>query len=78
MNNSEIIPFSLGTPDRGFRNQVLGAFKALSELTGLQYDADKLFLLPKGVKDHTTLTEAYFYSKYSSYEAFRKEHICYG
>lgn len=73
MNNSEIIPFSLGTPDRGFRNQVLGAFKALSELTGLQYDAGKLFLLPKGVSDYAALTEACFYSKYPSYEAFRKD-----
>ncbi len=73
MQNSEIIPFSLATPDRGFRNQILGAFKALSDLTGVQYDVENLFLLPNGAENYASLNEACFYSQYPSYADFRKD-----
>ena len=60
MEVSDIIPFALGERNRGFLNQILGAFKALSELTGQSYEVNKLFVLPEGVSDVNDLKEAIF------------------
>ncbi len=70
MEVSDIIPFALGERNRGFLNQILGAFKALSELTGQSYEVNKLFVLPEGVSDVNDLKEAIFYSQYNDYTSF--------
>lgn len=73
MEVSEIIPFALGERNKGSLNQILGAFKALSELTGQSYDTDKLFLLPKNVSEVNDLKEAVFYTQFSDYNSFRNK-----
>lgn len=73
MEISEIIPFAMGERNKGSLNQILGAFKALSELTGQFYDTSKLFLLPPNVFDVNNLKEAIFYSQDSDYMSFRNK-----
>ena len=34
----DLTAFAMGTPDRGFLNQILGALRAISELTGVPED----------------------------------------
>ena len=36
---ADLTAFAMGTPDRGFLNQILGALRAISELTGVPEDA---------------------------------------
>lgn len=71
MKISELIPFTLGERNVGYRNQILGAFKALSELTGRQYEVGQLFMLPKNVAKYEDMNEAVIYSQYADYDDFR-------
>ena len=75
MEISEIIPFAMGERNKGSLNQILGAFKALSELTGQFYDTSKLFLLPPNVSDVNNLKEAIFHSQDSDY-MFYSQSFC--
>ncbi len=73
MESGEIIPFALGERNKGCLNQILGAFKALAELTGGVYELDRLFMLPKNVSNVEDMKEAVFYSQFESYDAFRNK-----
>lgn len=73
MIDTEIAAFALATPNIGYQNQVLGAFKAISDLTGQKYDFDSMFLLPKNIKNPSEIRETVVCSKFPSYETFRKE-----
>ncbi|MBQ8661084.1 MAG: hypothetical protein IJ482_02005, partial [Alphaproteobacteria bacterium] len=73
MESREIVPFALGERNKGDLNQILGAFKALADLTGQQYDSDRLFMLPENVSNVGDMKDAFFYSQFESYEAFRRK-----
>lgn len=73
MESREIVPFALGERNKGYLNQILGAFKALADLTGQQYDSDRLFMLPENVSNVGDMKDAFFYSQFESYEAFRRK-----
>ena len=70
---ADLTAFAMGTPDRGFLNQILGALRAISELTGLPEGAGHCFLLPEGVEDVSQLKESIFYSQFKNYPEFRKQ-----
>lgn len=70
---ANITAFALGTPDRGFLNQLLGALNALADLCGLPFDSKTSFLLPDGVNDVMQMREGIFYAQFKSYAEFRKK-----
>lgn len=70
-NSQEVRAFSLATPNLGDRNQILGAFHILSELTGATYDFEKAFLLPEGVSSCVDVKDFFAYSNYKRYADFR-------
>lgn len=72
MNYKKIAAFALATPNIGYQNQVLGAFRAISDLIGQTTDFDKMFLLPKNIKSPSEIRETIVYSKYKNYQTFRK------
>ena len=70
MDNENIIPFTIAPIDTGCRNQILGAFRAISELTGNQYDFEKLFVLPKDCENFASIKTPLNASQFSSYKEF--------
>lgn len=46
MTNNNIKAFAIAPIDAGSRNQILGAFIALNDLTGEQLDIDQMLALP--------------------------------
>ncbi len=70
MPDENIIPFAVAIPDVGFRNQIMGAFNALLNLTGNKENPERLFVLPKGcscifdVKESLKLTRLTVYSDF--------------
>jgi len=73
MNNSHLNAFALATPNTGELAQIFGAFKALSDISGITYDNNHLFLLPKGTDNISAVKDTIAYSKYASYEDFRRD-----
>ena len=73
MTNQTITAFALATPNGGETNQILGAFKAISELTGDIYDFENSFLLPEGTNNYKEIREKLKFSDFTSYTAFKKE-----
>lgn len=65
----EIIAFP--TPNLGFRNQLLGAVRAISELRGIKFENTKCFLLPPDVSDIEDFADALLPSKFKDYKTFR-------
>lgn len=72
MNNTDFNAFALATPHAGELAQIYGAFKALSDISGVTYD-NNAFLLPKGINDISDIKDTISYSKYASYEDFRRD-----
>ena len=70
MNDEELYPFAFAPVDVGCRNQILGAFHALSELTGNDPDFEELFVLPEGVGHYLEVKQSLKASACSSYKAF--------
>ena len=73
MNNTDFNAFALATPHAGELAQIYGAFKALSDISGISYNNEHLFLLPKGVEHISDIRDTIAYSKYASYEDFRQD-----
>lgn len=73
MTNQAITAFALATPNGGETNQILGAFKALSDLTGDIYNFENSFLLPENVNNYKEIREKLKFSDFSSYASFKKE-----
>ena len=47
---ADLTAFAMGTPDRGFLNQILGALRAISELTGCRKTPDIVFCFLRELK----------------------------
>ncbi len=70
MKNQTIIPFAFATIDNGYRNQILGAFRAILELTGEEYDIDNLFVLPKDCSHYNQVKPPLNATMFQSYKDF--------
>lgn len=73
MNNLEVSAFAFATPNMGEQNQLLGAFKAISDITGVPDNGENNFLLPPQAEKLSDVKETIAYSKYPSYKEFRKD-----
>ncbi len=73
MNNLEISAFALATPNMGEQNQILGAFKSISDITGMPNGEENNFLLPPQTEKLSDVKEIFAYSKYPSYKEFRQD-----
>ena len=73
MNNLEVSAFAFATPNMGEQNQLLGAFKAISDITGVPNNGENNFLLPPQAEKLSDVKETIAYSKYPSYKEFRKD-----
>jgi len=69
--NFNFAAFALPTPNLGYHNQILGAFRALSDLTGLDYN-DQAFVLPKGIMKATDLKTSFFENKNEKYDGLKQ------
>ena len=73
MEKTDFDVMAWGTANRGYLNQIYGAFKALEDLTGDTYDYDNAFLLPAGINNVRDLKENMNLSKFPNYPSFKKE-----
>lgn len=73
MSYTNITAFAVATPDAGCRNQILGAFRALSGLTGQTCDPEKMFVLPENVQSIYNLKESLQLTQINNYAEFRRE-----
>ncbi len=73
METTEITAFALGTPNIGYLNQILGAFRAISELLGTSQKKEEMFLLPKEINDVSDLKDTISFSKYADYDSFKAD-----
>lgn len=73
MEYKEIIPFSLTTADIGYRNQILGAFHALADLTGNKWNDEDLFILPENCQSIQDVKTVLCASNFESYMEFKKQ-----
>lgn len=71
MDYKKIVPFALAPADMGYRGHILGAFQALSEVTGNVYEEDKLFIIPDGSSNYQEVKMPLFASKYQTYSEFK-------
>jgi hypothetical protein len=73
MEYKEIIPFSLITADIGYRNQILGAFHAIADLTGNKWNDEDLFILPENCQSIQDVKTVLCASNFESYMEFKKQ-----
>ena len=73
MNYNKIYTFSLAVADIGFRNQILGAFRAISELTGTKQKIETSFVLPLGIEKYTDVKRPIHFAQYKNYNAFKND-----
>ena len=71
MNYKNIYAFSLATPDVGYRNQILGAINAISELTGNEQTPETAFVLPLDINHYTEIRQSISFAQYKNYAAFK-------
>ena len=67
-----MIPFALAPIDAGCRNQILGAFDAINNLTGNVKTPDELFVLPEGISDYMDIKTPLCYSQFNNYDKFKQ------
>ncbi len=72
MNYTDFNAFALATPNAGELAQISGLLKPLSDISGISYD-NNAFLLPLGVNSISDVKDTISYSKYASYEDFRRD-----
>ncbi len=70
MNETQMNILALPTPNLGYHNQILGGFRALSDLSGLPYNPEA-FLWPEGVENIGGFKNSFFQSKRENYEALK-------
>ena len=70
---SKITAFAWGTPAAGEVNQIKGAFGAIQELTGDEFDFESAFLLPPEIKSIGDFRKKILFSEYASYAEFKKD-----
>ena len=73
MEYNEIIPFALATADVGYRSQILGAFRALADITKNRLNDDELFVLPEGCISVEDVKTTLCASQFASYKEFKKQ-----
>ncbi len=72
MDSNRLAVFALPSLNLGYHNQILGAFRALSDLTGLDYN-DQAFLLPEGVNQTSELKTSLFETKHETYHSLKQK-----
>lgn len=73
MIEGRIFPFALATADLGYRNQILGAFRAINELTGETPRLEDSFVLPKGSESYDDVKTSLIRSNFKTYKDFKDE-----
>ena len=73
MNFADIAAFAWGTPNAGEQNQILGALKAVSDITGQNTDINKAVVLPAGVESLADMKKELSFTMYPDYDAFRRD-----
>ena len=73
MTNNNIKAFAIAPIDAGSRNQILGAFRALNDLTGEQLDIDQMLALPEDVSSYLEIKNSVCYSKFKNYKEFKQK-----
>ena len=68
-----ILPFALAPADLGYRNQILGAFRAINELTGETPRLEDSFVLPKGSESYDDVKASLIRSNFKTYKDFKDE-----
>ena len=68
-----ILPFALAPADLGCRNQILGAFRAINELTGEAPRLEDSFVLPKGSESYDDVKIPLIRSNFRTYKDFKDE-----
>ncbi len=71
--DTDITAFGPAVFDAGSRNQIIGALKALSNLTGIAYKEESSFLLPEGADKISAIRENISFSLYPNYDEFEKD-----
>ena len=73
MNYQELRAFALATPNMGELNQLLGALKAISDLTAGTDNYEDCFLLPNGAATLADVKDPFYFSAYKNFEAYYAE-----
>ena len=73
MNYQELSAFSLATPNIGELNQLLGALKAISDLTAGTSNYEDLFLLPNGAKQLFDVKDPLYFSAFKDFDTYYAE-----
>ncbi len=73
MSTNNIYAFALAPVDTGYRNQILGAFRALNDLTGEQNDVDSMLVLPEDVPSYLEVKNSLCYSQFKNYKDFKQK-----
>ncbi len=67
--------FALAPVDTGCRNQILGAFRALNDLTGEQDDIDSMLVLPEDVPTYLDIKNSLCYSQLKNIKILSKKYL---
>ena len=67
----DISVLALPTLNLGYHNQILGAFRGLSDVTGCAYD-EQAFLLPEDVVQTTEMKKSFFKSRHEKYKDLKQ------
>lgn len=71
MTVEKFVPFALAPADMGCRNHILGAFRAIAELTKQKIDLEKFIIIPDGSTHFAEVRTALVYTQFKSYKEFR-------
>ena len=66
MTVDKFVPFALAPADMGCRNHILGAFRAIAELTKQKIDLEKFIIIPDG-STHFAGPVLYHIDSYGAY-----------
>ncbi len=65
--------FALATPNMGEHNQLMGALKAISDLTAGADNFEDFFLLPNGAETLSDVKDPLYFSAYKNFEVYYAE-----
>lgn len=71
MAAKKYVPFAIAPADMGCRNHLLGAFRAIAELTKQKFDVAKLMVIPDGSESYSEVRQAMIYTNFASYRVFK-------
>lgn len=73
MNYQTVRAFALATPNMGETNQLMGALKAISDLTSGVDNYEDFFLLPNGATSLLEVKDPLYFSAYKNFDAYYAE-----